>query len=688
MYTDYTDYTENNNDESYYVENNDNQNKEKLKKIGFIVLVFVVLVIVIVLVVKGCSNNENDDPTAVNENRTPTIAINWQSITLEVGESSQLVADVLSASIDNPIVSWHSDDSGIAAVNDDGYVTALSEGETNIVAIYRQNGIPYTTSCNVVVTSTKVEIESIDIVQEDISLRKGGSVLLQIAVTPEDAMVDSLTFTSDDTNIATVSDEGRINAINVGTTTITVKTSDNQFSDSVTIKVTESGTTVVNPVSLQLIGLENGVSVGTSSRVAYIISPSNATTSLTWSSSDPSIATVNNEGVVKGVKAGTCTIMASTSNNISSSLQITVSSNVVAVSRITINGDTSINMQTGWTKLLDYTISPSNATNKNVTFTSSNSSVVFVDSNGIIAALGSGTAVVTITTEDGKKTAAVNVTVTGESGSVSGSQTGSGSGGSNGSTGGSTGGSSSGGNSGGSSSGSSSSSSSSSENSCTAYNMITISHNGSNSGAIVSTISFSNTKPFTNSSLTPTLTVTDLSDCVDSVNYYVYYGTTSSNISGIASSNGTIRNSGTTIKLNQGNGYYKILVKGYDSSKKQYLNKYYYAHVNTGTSSSTSPTITKFEVTRNGSLLRLNISTTKGSADLDTIDYCLISTSTAVSCSDYRTIKKLYGAGSFSGTLTETAYRSTYYGVCIRVVGENGRYRQSCVKNKNFFDIT
>ena len=686
MYTDYTE--EENNDESYYVENNDNQNKEKLKKIVFFVLIFVVLIIVIVLVAKGCSNSDDNGGTSVNENQTPTIAINRQSLALEVGDSFQLEADVLLASIANPVVSWRSDDTSVAAVNDDGYVTALGEGETNIVAIYRQNGIPYTTSCSIVVTSTKVEIESIDIVQEDISLRKGGSVLLQVAVTPEDATVDSLTFTSDDTSIATVSNEGRINAINTGTTTITVKTSDNQFSDSVSVTVTESGTTVVSPVSLQLIGLENGVSVGTSSRVAYIISPSNATTSLTWSSSDPSIATVNSEGVVTGVKAGTCTIMASTSNNISSSLQITVSSNEVAVTSITINGDTSINMQTGWTKLLQYTISPSNATNKNVTFTSSNSSVVFVDSNGIIAALGSGTAVVTITTEDGKKTAAVNVTVTGESGSVSGSQTGSGSGGSNGSTGGSTGGSSSGGNSGGSSSGSSSSSSSSSSDSCTAYDMITISHNGSSSGAIVSTISFSNTKPFTSTSLTPTLTVTDLSDCVSYANYYVYYGTTSSNISGIASSNGTIRNSGSTIKLEHGNGYYKILVKGYDSSKKQYLNKYYYAHVNTGTSSSTSPTITKFEVTRNGSLLRLNISTTKGSADLDTIDYCLISTSTAVSCSDYRTIKKLYGAGSFSGTLTETAYRSTYYGVCIRVVGENGRYRQSCVKNKNFFDIT
>ena len=684
MYTDYTE--EENNDESYYVENNDNQNKEKLKKIVFFVLIFVVLIIVIVLVAKGCSNSDDNGGTSVNENQTPTIAINRQSLALEVGDSFQLEADVLLASIANPVVSWRSDDTSVAAVNDDGYVTALGEGETNIVAIYRQNGIPYTTSCSIVVTSTKVEIESIDIVQEDISLRKGGSVLLQVAVTPEDATVDSLTFTSDDTSIATVSNEGRINAINTGTTTITVKTSDNQFSDSVSVTVTESGTTVVSPVSLQLIGLENGVSVGTSSRVAYIISPSNATTSLTWSSSDPSIATVNSEGVVTGVKAGTCTIMASTSNNISSSLQITVSSNEVAVSRITINGDTS--MQTGWTKLLQYTISPSNATNKNVTFTSSNSSVVFVDSNGIIAALGSGTAVVTITTEDGKKTAAVNVTVTGESGSVSGSQTGSGSGGSNGSTGGSTGGSSSGGNSGGSSSGSSSSSSSSSSDSCTAYDMITISHNGSSAGAIVSTISFSNTKPFTSTSLTPTLTVTDLSDCVDSVNYYVYYGTTSSNISGIASSNGTIRNSGSTIKLEHGNGYYKILVKGYDSSKKQYLNKYYYAHVNTGTSSRTSPTIQKFEVTKKGTSLNLYVSVDKGSSDLSRIDYCYIKNSTALNCSDYEELKNLNGVGSFSGTLTKTAYRSTYYGVCIRVVDENGGKKQSCVKNKDFFEIT
>ena len=139
MYTDYTE--EENNDESYYVENNDNQNKEKLKKIVFFVLIFVVLIIVIVLVAKGCSNSDDNGGTSVNENQTPTIAINRQSLALEVGDSFQLEADVLLASIANPVVSWRSDDTSVAAVNDDGYVTALGEGETNIVAIYRQNGI-------------------------------------------------------------------------------------------------------------------------------------------------------------------------------------------------------------------------------------------------------------------------------------------------------------------------------------------------------------------------------------------------------------------------------------------------------------------------------------------------------------------------------------------------------------------
>ena len=672
MYTDYTDYTEeDNNDESYYVENNDNQNKEKLKKIGFIVLVFVVLVIVIVLVAKGCSNNENDDSgTSVNENRTPTIAINWQSITLEVGESYQLVADVLLASTDNAIATWHSDDSGIAAVNDDGYVTALQEGETNIIATYLQDGVPYTANCSLVVIAPDeevVEIQSINIIQENISLREGGSVLLQVDIQPVDAKVEPLVFTSDNTSIATVSDEGRINAINAGTTTITAKTSDGKLSDSVTVRVTESGTTVVNPVSLQLIGLENGVSVGTSSKIAYIISPSNATTSLTWSSSNPSVATVR-DGVVTGVSAGTCTIIASTSNNISSSLQITVSSNDVAVTGITINGDTTINMRTGWTKLLQYTISPSNATNKNVTFTSSNSNVVFVDSNGIIAAIGAGNAVVTITTEDGNKRASVNVTVTGESGSTGGS-------GDNGNGSSETGN----GNGNGNENGNSSSSSTSDGKSCTAYDMITISHNGKNDGAVVSTISFSNTEPFTNSSLTPTLTVTDFADCLSYATYYIYYGTTTSNISGIASSTGTIRNSGATIKLDQGNGYYKILVKGYDSANNKYLNKYYYAHVNNNSSS--APNIISFTSVKGISLLNLKINTTKGGANLRSISYCLIKTSTALSCSDFRTIRTFTSTTeSFNGTITVSPYVSSYYGACIKVTDINGKTKPQCIK--------
>ena len=72
------------------------------------------------------------------------------------------------------------------------------------------------------------------------------------------------------------------------------------------------------------------------------------------------------------------------------------------VESITLDGELSISMNVGGTKMLNYNILPTNATNKNVTYTTSNSNVVFVDSNGVIYAMNTGVSLVTITTEDGK----------------------------------------------------------------------------------------------------------------------------------------------------------------------------------------------------------------------------------------------------------------------------------------------
>ena len=405
----YTDYTETNN-EDYYDDGDKNNkfDKEKLKKIALIIGISAVLIVLIIIIARGCSKKDNDSDVVINE-QTPTVVLSRNSLSLNVSETFALDVDVLLSSND-PVISWYSEDSSIASVDDYGLITAESEGETNIVAVYRENGKIYQDTCIVTVTSNVIKPEKISLGQESVSIKVGGSLLLQVTVEPSDASVDNFIFSSEDPSVASVNEKGYVQANSVGTTSINVTTSDESISSSIIINVTEN-ITVINPTSLEIKGLANGISVGQSSEIIYNIGPSNTTNrSITWTSSDNSIAVVN-DGVVTGVNPGTCTIVATTVNGISDSFDITVTSNIIAVTGIDINGETSISMNVGWTRQIKYTITPIDATNKKVKYTSSNPNVVFVESNGIIAAVSKGTALITVTTEDGNKTAIVNVTV-------------------------------------------------------------------------------------------------------------------------------------------------------------------------------------------------------------------------------------------------------------------------------------
>lgn len=619
MYTDYVD-EENENNENYYLDDDNNgQNKEKIKKITFFVLIFVIVLIILLLIAKGCSNskkNTNNKTSVVTRGQTPTVVIGRDSLSLAIGESYTLDAEVLLSSKTNPVIRWRSEDSNIASVNDDGYITGVSEGIVNIVAYYDENNRTYKNFCIVTVTSNVKKAESISLTQESISLKRGQTFLIQVGVTPNDAKVGTFTYESDDSSIASVDEKGYIKANSVGTTTITVKTEDN-LTAKMNVIVSQDAVTSIMPTGLHLVDVTNGLAIGKTTEIIYNITPSNATNkSVTWKSSNPSVATVNN-GIVTGVSAGTCTIVATTSNNISSSVEIRVEPNTIPVTGISIVGNTSFTMPLGGTRLLGYIISPNNATNKKVTYTSSNSNVIIVDSNGILAAVGQGNAVVTISTEDGSKKAIANVTVTGgisptntttsttsssnntssnnivtndrssnnvdnnsfnqtvETYSVT------------------------------SSSNFFSSSSDTTSSSCNSYNMITISHN-EKGVAIVSTISFANTKPFLKGTQTPTLEVTQLS-CVKSLKYYVYYGETEKTIKSKAVSTGTIYKVGNKISLKNGKGYYRIEVKGTDTNGVS-LSKIYYAVVEHGVVAdpiSVSPILvgTKFTITKNDSKL-------------------------------------------------------------------------------------
>ena len=300
--------------------NDDKSSINKIKKIGLIAIIICLILIIIILAIKGYSNNKKD-----NSDTNATVVINKKKLNLEVGKKTNLNAYVLNTNEKNPVIIWKSDNPEIVDVTDDGIIIANKEGTTIIRASY--GGIQ--AQCSVTVTSKTSEIEdqiqSLKIISGNIVLNKGQGILLQIEILPEKLKTEDLIFTSSNNSIATVSEKGYVDGINVGTTTITVKTTSG-LSDSITVNVIETVKNI-EPNSLKIKGLSNELEVGKTAEVLYEILPTDATNkNITWTSSNSSVATVNANGIVTGIKAGTCTITASTYNNIKDSYTITVKS--------------------------------------------------------------------------------------------------------------------------------------------------------------------------------------------------------------------------------------------------------------------------------------------------------------------------------------------------------------------------
>ena len=265
--------------------------------------------------------------------------------------------------------------------------------------------------------------DNLELKVKEMSLQIGDKTNLTVTNLPSGVSSKDLVWTSSDESVVTVDQNGNVKALKAGTANITLKTSDGKY--SVTCKVTVVSEKI-SPSSVSISG-NSVVAPGDSLKLRAVIKPSNATNqNVTWSSSDASIATVDEDGNVKALKEGTVTITVTTedgkktaSKKITVSAQKGTSSNnnsgsnnnkKVSVTDVTINSSDKT-MTVGDKATLKVTIKPSNATNKKVTWKSSNPSVVSVDANGNIKALRKGTVRITVTTEDGKKVDSIVVTV-------------------------------------------------------------------------------------------------------------------------------------------------------------------------------------------------------------------------------------------------------------------------------------
>ena len=177
-----------------------------------------------------------------------------------------------------------------------------------------------------------------------------------------------------------------------------------------------SGTTQVYPTAIDVTG-NNAIGIGETSELSVVYTPSNTNmTNVTWSTSNSSVAAVNSTGLVTGVAVGSADITATAKdengNDITDTITVTVSP--VAVTGVSLDSSSAI-VKAGKTITLVPTISPSNATNKSVTWSCSDTSIATV-SAGVVTGVTAGTATITVKTVDGNKTATCLVTVTNNAG--------------------------------------------------------------------------------------------------------------------------------------------------------------------------------------------------------------------------------------------------------------------------------
>ncbi len=151
---------------------------------------------------------------------------------------------------------------------------------------------------------------------------------------------------------------------------------------------------------------------GKSSKLKATVSPSNAgNTKVTWKSSNKKVATVTSGGKVKAKKAGTCIITVTTKDGgYTAKCYVTVYNKEVKVKKVSLNKKKAT-LDIGGQITLKAKIKPTGATNKKVTWKSSDKSVATVNSSGVVTAVGSGSCTITVKTKSGKKKAKCNITV-------------------------------------------------------------------------------------------------------------------------------------------------------------------------------------------------------------------------------------------------------------------------------------
>jgi len=240
-----------------------------------------------------------------------------------------------------------------------------------------------------------------------IEIIEGESAVLSASVSPEAASDRAVAWSSSDRSVATVDKAGTVHGLRPGTATVTATAEGKSGTCAVTVKAK-----AVNVTDVSLDRTELTLTEGETETLTATVKPDNADNKkVTWSSDKTEIATVDGAGKVTAVKPGEAVVTVTTEDGgKTATCRVTVKAKAVNVTEVTLD-KTELTLTEGETETLTATVKPDNADNRKVTWSSDKTEIATVDGAGKVTAVKPGEAVVTVTTEDGGKTATCKVTV-------------------------------------------------------------------------------------------------------------------------------------------------------------------------------------------------------------------------------------------------------------------------------------
>jgi len=333
------------------------------------------------------------------------ISLDTTDVILSVGNTETLIATIEPQDAANPTIIWSSTNDSIASVDNYGVVTAHSEGIVTITATAQDGGHSASATVSVVIPVVSVLLN-----YDYLNLMEGEYEVLLATIIPSDATNPTVIWSSSDELVATVSNDGTVLAQSVGTSVITVTVT----TDDGSVATAESIVNVGIPVTgislnknVTFIGLES-----TETLYATIHPADASNQTIIWRSSDESIVSVDNDGVITTYLIEGYAIITAESEdgNFTAYCVVNVLGMYIAVEGISFARSYMI-LSEGDTEFLETVLTPYNATVQGLIWVSDDDSIVRISGGGTAFAVTLGVANVSVTTIDGGYTDSIAITV-------------------------------------------------------------------------------------------------------------------------------------------------------------------------------------------------------------------------------------------------------------------------------------